>query len=451
MNKVQKLLMIVGVTYVLGAQLGHAQVLPQVQRLPQTVPPLIEPLERVDELAQRQIRPTVFTPEIAELSSLEQVTEHLTEVLPTTLEIVNQQGTSLVREVTVENGWRALEREWLVVIDADDIEQLEQLPLTLIARQTLSNLALTVVRFSVSEALDSRAALQQMLPADMHQTLARQHIFFAQQGSAEQSSVQPALTSSEVCDSHLKIGVIDTRIDHAQGYFRHAKLQQKSFLDPQLQQPLAHGTAVAGLWVAQGEGLQPLVPNAEIYAAEVFYQQNELSQGAPVSALVEALDWLVSQGTPVINMSIAGPDNAILKIALQRVHEQGTYVVAAAGNAGPAAPALYPAGYEEVIAVTAVDAERVIYRWANRGAHIDYAALGVNVATVRAGGGLSAESGTSIAAPVVTALLSCELQRTPAEGAVSVASYLAPYLEDLGEPGPDKTFGHGLLRPTRND
>lgn len=146
----------------------------------------------------------------------------------------------------------------------------------------------------------------------------------------------------------------------------------------------------------------------------------------------------------MINMSLTGPDNPILKLAVQRVSQQETTIVAAAGNAGPAAPTLYPAGYEEVVAVTAVDGNKQIYRWANRGSHIDYAAFGVDVKTLRPNGELTLESGTSMAAPVVSALLACAMSAERQHK--SVTDLLAPYLEDLGETGPDPIFGRGFIR-----
>jgi len=117
-------------------------------------------------------------------------------------------------------------------------------------------------------------------------------------------------------------------------------------------------------------------------------------------------------------------------------------LVAAVGNEGPAAPPLYPAAYDGVVGVTAVDNTRALYRWANRGQQVTFAARGVDVTVAHPDGGQVTNSGTSLAAPVVTALLACRLLRLSPEQALQT---MIDDAEDLGEPGRDPGFGHGFL------
>ncbi|MGQ4277512.1 S8 family serine peptidase [Pseudidiomarina sp. E22-M8] len=449
MNGLPRFVLLFVAVSVISPAIALAQVLNELPQLPQELPQLPVTVERVENLSDDATRETLMPLRAVSVSTVEQFTAQLTDVIPEVVELTNSAGDVVLREVTVENGWRALEREWLVVIQNNNIAQLQRLPVSIIARQELTALQLTVIRFRVPAQYDSREALRDLLPDTMQESIARQHVYFAQSKPTDRQTPSGMDDDSKfACDTPVKLGVIDTRIKSSLWYFKDAQIRQRSFLDRTLEQPFAHGTAVAGLWLAQAAGLQPLLPKAELFAAEVFYQHNELSQGAPVSALIEALNWLVGEGIGVINMSMTGPDNPILKLVVERVQQQGTIIVAAAGNAGPAAPPLYPAAYSDVVAVTAVDAKQQIYRWANRGLHIDYAALGVAVKTIRPSGELTYESGTSMAAPVVSALLSCVLADQPIHK--SVQDYLAPYLEDLGEIGPDPIFGRGLIRPFRS-
>ncbi|MDN7124775.1 S8 family serine peptidase [Pseudidiomarina sp. 1APP75-32.1] len=444
---VMKMLLIIMLIAAGLAPISQAQVLRDVPQLPQQLPQLPETLEQLRENAKLETSKLPRRAGHSVLTSIESVTTHLTEVLPAVFELTDAQGNLLLREVSVEDGWRALEREWLMVIEVDEVQLLQKLPIEVLGQRELAALELTVVRFRVPAHYDSRQALSELLPEFMQATLARQHIYFAQDSGTSAEDLPANSNSGVACEDPLTLGAIDTRIDTGLSYFAEADIHQRSFLDDEFAQPLAHGTAIAGLWLGKGEELQPLVPNARLLAAAVFYEHNSLSQGAPVSALIEALDWLVAEGVRVINMSLTGPDNAILRVALQRAHASGTIIVAAAGNAGPAAPPLYPAAYDKVIAVTAVDVQQRVYPWANRGRHIEYAALGVDVTTVRGGGGLTAESGTSMAAPVVSALLSCVLADSAEARETSIADKLSPYLQDLGAPGPDPIFGRGLLTP----
>ena len=110
---------------------------------------------------------------------------------------------------------------------------------------------------------------------------------------------------------------------------------------------------------------------------------------------------------------------------------------------------MYPAAYPQVIAATAVDRDQHIYRWANRGNHIYFSALGVSVLTARSEGGYGRESGTSMAAPVVSAFMGCELkQKISLDNALK---NLTARAIDLGKKGRDDIFGYGLLDETAKE
>ena len=120
-------------------------------------------------------------------------------------------------------------------------------------------------------------------------------------------------------------------------------------------------------------------------------------------------------------------------------------ITAAVGNAGPSAGPRFPAGYGPVIAVTAVDGDAQVYRRAVSGPHVDLAAPGVNVWTAASISGGRPKTGTSFAAPFVTAALALMRGQNPnLTGAEAVAA-LARDARDLGAKGRDKVFGHGLI------
>jgi hypothetical protein len=97
---------------------------------------------------------------------------------------------------------------------------------------------------------------------------------------------------------------------------------------------------------------------------------------------------------------------------------RGKVFVGAAGNGGPSAAAGYPAAYEEVIAVTAVDGKGGNWDHANRGTYIDVAAPGVQIPTALPGGKEGVLSGTSFAAPFVTAAIAVAYRDSGVEGAM---------------------------------
>lgn len=206
-----------------------------------------------------------------------------------------------------------------------------------------------------------------------------------------------------------------------------------------------HGTAVAALLVGRADQRVPgLLPLADLVAVEAFHALGGVER-ADAFALVQGIDRLIAADVAVINMSFSGPENAVLRQVVGRAATAGVGMVAAAGNSGPGAPPAYPAAWPEVVAVTAVDARRRAYRQANRGPWIALAAPGVNLWTAASVSGGRLRSGTSYAAPFVTATLAVERLRNPALPMAEVVAGVIACAADLGEAGFDPVFGHGLV------
>jgi len=163
-----------------------------------------------------------------------------------------------------------------------------------------------------------------------------------------------------------------------------------------------HGMAVASL-LTGGGGIRASAPGAALHVADVYGSD---PAGGSASALARALAWMVQAKVPVVVMSLAGPDNALLGRFVAAARARGTVVVAAVGNNGPAAPPAYPASYPQAIAVTGVDARGRVLVEAGRARHLDYAAPGADMLALNAAGQARSVRGTSFAAPLVAARLS---------------------------------------------
>ena len=200
----------------------------------------------------------------------------------------------------------------------------------------------------------------------------------------------------------------------------------------------SHGTAVAAL-IAGGGDFAGFAQGAQILAADAFAAERG-GGAADVDRIAGALDWTLRGGADVVNMSFAGPPNTVLAEILS-LAAQRTLLVAATGNSGSEA-SLWPAASRHVIAVTAIDAARRGYRKATTGPQVEIAAPGVDVWIAKGSGGGYA-SGTSYAAPVVTAFAARLLAQGRSRAAVRAA--LASTAVDLGPAGRDTRFGHGLV------
>jgi hypothetical protein len=245
----------------------------------------------------------------------------------------------------------------------------------------------------------------------------------------------------------LRIGMIDSDVDTTHPSLATANIQARSFAPEGAELPDFHGTAIASIIVADSPDYKGLAPKAEVYAASVFENDRQRGEIASTVSLVRALDWLMSSGVDVVNISLAGPPNRLLETALGRAQERGVLILAAAGNGGPAAQPMYPAAYDSVVAVTAVDAGGQVFRLANRGKYLDLAAPGVGLLHARAGGGYAASSGTSFAVPFAATAAARLRQSQPDENALEL---LYSSAEDLGPPGRDEIYGYGLLRPEKS-
>ncbi|MFT3691062.1 S8 family serine peptidase [Paenirhodobacter sp.] len=245
------------------------------------------------------------------------------------------------------------------------------------------------------------------------------------------------------CVSGARIGIIDTAIaDHPslRGVAIRREPASARF------RPAPHGTAVASIIAGKTPAGGQLVSSAVLYSAAVFDGRGETLYADAID-LVAALDWMADEKVKVVNLSIAGPPNALLQDAVARSVSRGAILVAAAGNGGPRGGPRYPAAYPGVIGVTATDRRNRIYRNASTGDFVDIAAAGVNVWAADPGAPQGAEwTGTSFAAPFVTVELAAAVRAGAVRDSAAALDWLTKGARDLGSPGRDKVFGAGLMQ-----
>ncbi len=167
-----------------------------------------------------------------------------------------------------------------------------------------------------------------------------------------------------------------------------------------------HGTAVQNIILSDGSATESVVQNEDaidMYSVKVLDEENQ----APVSRIVAAIHWCIENDMDIINMSFGTlVRSKVLEEAIKEADQKGILMIAAAGNGGETdgSNVEYPAAYSEVLAVGSVNQKMEVSNFSARGGEVDLVAPGENIPVSMPLGFYGLSSGTSFAAPHVTAM-----------------------------------------------
>lgn len=217
----------------------------------------------------------------------------------------------------------------------------------------------------------------------------------------------PRLWAAADQDADVTIAVIDSGV-----CFNHPDLQGR-FLDNGFDfvdsdndpsDEMGHGCAISGIIAAHidnGIGIAGITPHANILPIRVLDAQGIGTYANVMSAIHYAVD----NGADIINLSLGGQNySQLLEQAVNYATTNGVHVVAGSGNTGQQG-VLYPAKFNRVIAVGSSDINGNRSTFSTYGNEVDTLAPGENIITTALSGGYSYFTGTSMAAPHVSALL----------------------------------------------
>ncbi len=339
------------------------------------------------------------------------------------------------------NGFRVVRGEVLALSPtASSLAAAQRLNFTILRQETLSTLGLNVVTLRVPDGMGATEALDALRKADPSGTYDLDHVYDPSGATSAGSNGQPG--PNPEFSASLRVGMIDGGVDPHHDAFAHATIIAKP-CDPEPGVvPTKHGTAVASLLVGSDDDIAGALPGATLYAADVYCGRPD---GGSADAIARALAWFAGKDVPVVNVSLSGPQNAILAAAVDAFINRGRVIVAAVGNDGPAAPVEYPAGYPGVAGVTSVDGNQQVDVEANRGPDVAFAARGVDVSAAAVHGSRASVSGTSFAAPIVTARFALLLSHSDRRAIQQAWATLERAAIHLGPPGRNDIFGYGVL------
>lgn len=202
-----------------------------------------------------------------------------------------------------------------------------------------------------------------------------------------------------------------------------------------------HGTHVAGTVAECTAGL-----SIKIMPIRVLEDDGTGKASGSDSIISQGIRYAADSGAKVINLSLGGKHNSrYLEEAVQYAINKGVTVVAAAGNDSTDVNDHCPAHISDCITVTAVDSEmNFADDFSNYGSAVDISAPGVYIESA-SGSGFAYKSGTSMAAPHVSAAAAMLLYEYPSYSPSQVSTRLKSNATDLGATGWDEYFGAGFL------
>jgi hypothetical protein len=254
------------------------------------------------------------------------------------------------------------------------------------------------------------------------------------------------------------VGLLDTGINLSNPEFRNNShvLAGYNVVDgsTDVTDTIGHGTHVAGIVGAPGNatGMYGVAPEASLLMVKIFSGNTASSTN-----INRGIDYAVSRGARVINMSLGAPSPTGEYSLRQAAATNNTVIVVAAGNESMSTPS-WPARYAKepwangtMIAVGAVDSNKRLASFSNKAgdtAMYYLVAPGVNIISSYSTG-YAYLSGTSMATPAVSGAAALITGYWPYLRANQVAAILLNTADDLGAPGVDSVYGHGMLNVNR--
>jgi thermitase len=212
--------------------------------------------------------------------------------------------------------------------------------------------------------------------------------------------------------------------------------------DRPLADALGHGTQMALIAagaVSPQEGTDSL--SVPLVAIRAFDDNGRASN----FGLMRSMSYAVEKGARVINMSWGTETKSdFLATAVAFAQSKGTILVASAGNE-PTQKAMYPAAYRDVVGVSALDANGILWKSSNYGNFVSVAAPGYANFPVGYKGPPGAYEGTSISSAYVSRALTLYFAKHPKATASEAIQALRDSVTDSGATGRDAMYGYGSL------
>ncbi|MDD5041040.1 MAG: S8 family peptidase [Candidatus Peribacteraceae bacterium] len=276
-----------------------------------------------------------------------------------------------------------------------------------------------------------------------------------------------AVQQQNIKGSGVRVAVLDTGIDPTHPEIAARIVEQASFVTGAT--PLdghGHGTHVAGIVAGAGSAIHQddnganrilgTAPQADLLIGKVCNDEGWCAEGD----ILAGIEWAVGKNAKVINLSLGGGafmsacDGDPMAAKANWAANQGTLVVAAAGNGADTTPGVSTPGCaSKAVAVGALDRSNTRVSWSGNGPALDVMAPGLGilsslpcaVAGTCPEAGYGWWSGTSMASPHVAGIAALVRGVNPSLTADETRTVLTQSAYDLGAAGLDDSYGFGRV------
>jgi len=214
-----------------------------------------------------------------------------------------------------------------------------------------------------------------------------------------------------VIDTGIDLDHADLNVDASRGFSAFTKGRNAGMDDGN-----GHGTHVAGTIAAINNDIDVVgvAAGATVVPVKVLDSRGSGSW----SGVLGGVDHVAANGNPgdCANMSLGGGYSQDLNDAvISAAQSSGVVFAIAAGNEGQHTSNVSPgsANHSRIYTISATDSNDNLASWSNYGVPpVDYAAPGVSILSLKAGGGTTTMSGTSMASPHACGILLMGTPRT---------------------------------------
>ncbi len=186
----------------------------------------------------------------------------------------------------------------------------------------------------------------------------------------------PEVWARSTGSPNVVIATVDTGVDPSLADIRGSLVPGWDFIqnDAVPRDTVGHGTHVASVIAAQGNNGIGIA--GYCWGCRIMPVRITANGSATGPQIAQGVYWAVDHGARLITIGLnSGTQDYDAMVAMRYARDRGVLVIASAGNTGTEA-LRYPAAYDGVLPVAAVNDSNLLYFWSSRGSWVPLAAPG---------------------------------------------------------------------------